>query len=92
MIARSAVVVRNDTLVTAAVGDEVVMMDIDSGTFYLLDDIGSFLWSRLATPTRVADLLGTIQEHYDVSPAQCESDVTDLLDRMRDRGLVRIDG
>lgn len=90
MITRSAVVTRRDDLVTAPVGEDLVMMDIDSGTFFTLDDIGTFVWSRLAGPTSVADLLDEIQHNYDVTPEQCEGDVLALLQQMHDRGLIDV--
>lgn len=90
MITRSAVVTRSTDLVTAPVGDDLVMMDVDSGTFFALDDIGSFVWGRLTGPTVVADLLADVQERYEVAPEQCEVDVLALLVRMHDSRLIRV--
>lgn len=90
MITRAAVVVRSDDLVSAVVGEDTMMMDVHSGTFFVLDDIGSFVWERLAGPTRVADLLVDVQGRFDVAPEQCEADVLALLERMRASGLVGV--
>ena len=81
---------RSPDLFSAPVDDELVMMDAESGTFYALDDIGRFVWTRLSGPMVVADLLADIQEQYEVAPEQCEMDVLALLKHMHDSRLIRV--
>ena len=90
MITESALVSRNDELLSAPVGEELAMMDIDAGTYYVLDDIGSFIWSSLAEPTCVADLLERLQERYDVTARRCSEDVLPLLEHLHEKGIVRV--
>ena len=65
------------------------MLDIDSGRYYLLDDIASFIWTRLADPRSVGALVSDLQERYEVTPEQLESDVLPFLAHLHDKGLVR---
>lgn len=65
------------------------MMDLGSGSYYLLDDIASFIWTRLSTPTDVLSLLDALQERYDVAAEQCAADVLRFLGHLHDKGLVR---
>lgn len=83
-------VTRSTEVFCAAVGDELVMMDVDSGTFYVLDDISTLIWERLAAPTVVSDLLVDVRERYEVGSEQCEADVLTLLEQMRDSSLIRV--
>lgn len=87
---RDTVVARGEQVITAQVGEELAMMDVESGSQYVLDDIASYVWSAIDPPRRVGDLLAEIQLTYDVPPTQCESDVVALLERMRDQGLVHL--
>ena len=91
-ISPSSVVARSDDAIAAPLGDELAMMDIEAGKYYMLDGIAGDVWSQLASPTRVDQVLARLQERYDVTPEQCEADVIALLEQMRDKGLVRVGG
>ena len=81
---------RNDEHVSASLGEALAMMDIDAGTYYVLDDVAATVWSRLAEPTTVADLLAALQSSYDVEAERCEADVLPFLSQLRERGLVHV--
>jgi hypothetical protein len=81
---------RNPDLVTAPLGDELAMMDVDTGTYFVLDEIAAFIWDQLAEKMTLASLLDALQRHYDVSPERCESDVLPFLLKLHAKQLVRI--
>ena len=89
-ITSSDVLVRAERHVTAALGDGLAMMEIDTGTYYLLDEVAAAVWSRLAQPTRVSELMAELRRSYDVATERCEADVLPFLARLRDKGLVRV--
>jgi len=88
MIDRSATLRRTDDHVSASLEESLVMMDIDAGKYYLLDGVASFVWTRLAEPTPVSDLVATLCDRYDVTPERCEADVLPFLTQLHDKGLV----
>ena len=88
MIERSAVLHRTDDHVSAPLDESLVMMDVDAGKYYLLDDVASFVWTRLAAPMSVADLVDELCSHYDVAPSRCEADVLPFLTELHEKGLV----
>lgn len=90
-ISRDHVVRRSDDVVTAPLGEDLAMMDVDAGTYYVLDDIAHYVWASLAESRRVGDLLVDVLARYDVTPERCDADVLALLDRMHGKGLVRVD-
>ena len=92
LLTPSAVVSRSEELVSAPIGDELAMMDVDTGSYYMLDDIGTFVWEAISGPTRVADVLVRVREQYDVSAERCEADVLALLESLREKGLLSADG
>jgi hypothetical protein len=71
------------------VGDALVMMDMDNGAYYSLDEIATSIWRWLEQPLTVAELLARLQREYDVSPRQCEDDVLPFLEQLYAAGLVR---
>jgi hypothetical protein len=82
--------VRTGDLVTAPLGDETAMLDLASGSYYILDDIAAVIWASLQTPTTAAQLCAALQQRYDVTPSQCEADVMPFLQALHGQGLVRI--
>jgi hypothetical protein len=89
MIARTAVLRRTDEHVSAPLEESLVMMDIDAGKYYLLDDVAAFVWERLAQPTPVDALVGELCGRYDVTPERCEADVLPFLTQLHEKGLVQ---
>lgn len=64
------------------------MMNIESGTYYVLDEVGSYIWSCLSTPTSVTELLRALQEDYEVGPDRCEREVVPFLERISAKQLI----
>ena len=89
MLERTAVLRRTDDHVSAPLEDSLVMMDIDAGKYYLLDDVASLVWSRLAAPTSVQDLVAELCSRYEVSESRCEADILPFLTQLHEKGLVR---
>ena len=79
---------RADRLQAGQVDDEVVMIDIDSGKYYGLDPIGSFIWNHLATPIRIADLCTLLGQRYTVEAERCQREVLALLEQMQERDML----
>jgi hypothetical protein len=84
------VLVRNEHHVSAPLGEALAMMDVDAGKYFLLDDVAAAVWSRLAEPVRVADLVAELRQRYDVDPEQCEADLLPFLGLLREKKLVRV--
>jgi len=88
-ITSSSTIVRSDSILSSPVDSEIVMIDLQRGSYYGLDAVGADIWNRLAAPTRVAELCESLVREYDVDPATCEQDVLALLDDMAAQMLVR---
>lgn len=87
-----------ETVVRAASGnvhteleDEVVILDLERGAYFGLQEVGKRIWSLLKEPMTVASLESTILSEYDVERDRCREDLRSLLRELRDRGLVTVD-
>ena len=76
--------------VAADVGGETVLMSLERSRCYGLGGIGSEIWSKLASPVRVADLVDDFNGRYQAPPGVIERDVLQLLTQLVDEGLIRI--
>ncbi len=86
----SDVVVLDESLVSAAVGEEMVVLHAKTSTYYDTDAIGADIWRRLAQPTIVQELCASLVERYEVDLATCERDVLAFLEQAHREGLVRV--
>jgi hypothetical protein len=77
-ISGATLVSRNGDLMTAPVHDETVMMNIASGHYFGLDDIGSAIWRRLETPQTFDALIDALAAEYDAERSVIASDVAKL--------------
>lgn len=89
-IADTTVVTRNADLMTAPVHDETMIMDIKSGTYYGLDDIGTAIWLRLETPKTFGALIDSLVAEYDAERSAIVSDVAKLLTLMTEHKVVTL--
>jgi Coenzyme PQQ synthesis protein D (PqqD) len=77
--------------VSCALADESAILNLKNSVYYGLDPVGTRIWSLLQQPISVAELRDTILDEYDVEAARCETDLLDLLETMRDEGLIRVE-
>jgi hypothetical protein len=89
-ITDSTIISRSPSVLTAEVDGEIVMMSIEQGQYFGLDDIGSDIWKRLDPPCAFADLIERLAADYDADRASIATDVWALLESMAARDVVRL--
>lgn len=75
-------------IMTADMNGATVMLDIESGKYFNLGEVGGRIWEILEQPTSVKDLVSTLVQEYDVTEEQCLEDIVPFLEKMLNRGLV----
>lgn len=83
-----SVVMARTTHVTCALGDEIAILDLESGTYYGLDSVGADVWRMIEKPITVAKVRDALLDLYEVEVARCECDLLDLLAELHSRGLI----
>jgi coenzyme PQQ synthesis protein D (PqqD) len=77
--------------VSAGLGDEAVILGLDRGEYYGLNDAGTRIWNLIQEPRRVSDVRDTLVREFDIDPERCEREVIRLLSDMASEGLVDVD-
>lgn len=90
MITPATRVVRDSSLISASLGQEIAMLHVDSGRYFFLNDVGAAVWEHLESPTTAAALCSTLIAQYEVPPSQCEADVLSLLNTLLEKQLIRV--
>jgi hypothetical protein len=70
-------------------GDESILLDLETETYFGLNAAGTRLWNLLTTGPSIHDAFEVMLEEYDVSPDELERDMGALIDELVARGLLR---
>jgi hypothetical protein len=77
-------------VLTAEVDGEIVMMSIEQGRYFGLDDIGSDIWKRIEPPCSFASLIDALAADYEADRVTIATDVQSLLGLMAEQDVVRL--
>lgn len=89
-ITPETIIRRSDALLSNNLGEDVVMMDIEQGSYYGLEDVAARIWQFTENPVSVGNLCQNLTSEYDVSVEQCQQDVTKFLGELVDRNIIQI--
>lgn len=92
MISSNAIVTTNKDVVSAIIDNNVVLLKIDTRTYFSLNSVGAFVWSIIQTPYLASEICSRVIEEYDVSAEQCEPDILNLLQQLHEHALIQIVG
>lgn len=85
----STLLTRKPGIYTAQMNGETVMMDIDTGKYYNLGDVGGRIWDILEQPMTLGELVEKLVSEYNVSAEKCAADIKPFLEKMAAAGLIR---
>lgn len=79
---------RTDGLLSAAIGDELLMMSAAEGKYFNLNDVGTRIWELLAEPVSAEGLVAALTAEYTVDADTAREQVVEFLSALRERGLL----
>jgi hypothetical protein len=85
-----SLVTRHPDLIAAEADGEVLMLDVESGNYFGLNEVASFVWLQLETPLTVAELCDRVQSEFEVDETRCLADLIAHLTAMVAEGLVQV--
>lgn len=77
--------------VSSKVGDETVILNVETGRYHGLRGTGVRVWELLGGGTTIAEIERALLEEYDVEAETCRADLLELVRDLRSAGLVEID-
>lgn len=81
----------SDQVIESQVGDETVLLHLESGTYYGLDTIGTVIWGKLKEGAEPAEICEAISQEYDVSLETAQDDARNFLNDLKKHQII-IDG
>lgn len=69
--------------------DELLAIDAQAGYVYSLSESAGRVWDLIATPISLDVIVSQLQKEFNVDEQTCVRDVSQLLQDLRDAGLVQ---
>jgi len=79
----------SENVVMREVGDEVMLLDLATGTYFGLNSVGGRFWQLLENGKSPLEARETMLAEFDVAPEVLDSDLEALLDELAVQGLVQ---
>ena len=79
-------------VMTRTVGEEVVILDLATGTYFGLDPVGARMWELMGEGKTLGEVCGVMLEEYEVSREELERDTLRLAGELNGQGLIQIAG
>jgi hypothetical protein len=67
---------------------EQVILDLKTGVYYGLDEVGTFLWERFASGKTLAQARADLVAEFDVEAGRAAADLSRLVQTLKKRNLV----
>lgn len=72
------------------IGEETVILDLESGTYFGLDPLGARMWQMLEEGKSVGEARDAIFDEYEVERDRLEADLLALAAELAERKLVTV--
>ena len=87
-LAPDTVLRRAADAVHADVDGLVVMLDLDAGSYYGLNEVGTHIWGLLAEPRTLDAVAADLHRSYEVEEAEAREAARAFLAELVERGVV----
>lgn len=90
MITATSTVVVSQNQVSSELNGEAVILNMQDGVYYGLDEVALVIWNAIQRPTTIAQICEVVRAEYEVSEAECAHSVVALLEHLHSVGLVEV--
>ncbi|MDP4124820.1 MAG: lasso peptide biosynthesis PqqD family chaperone [Bacillota bacterium] len=91
VIDKNTIVHKKEDIVTAQLDGKAVMMSVENGKYYGMDEIATAIWENIEKPVSVIQLVHILTEEFDVSEERCQTDVIAFLTKLYSENLIEAD-
>ncbi len=85
-----ACVVVSKNQVSSELAGEAVILNMDRGMYYGLDEVGARIWKLIQQPQTLSQVRDVLIGEFQVTQDQCERDLLALIEQLSQAGLVLV--
>jgi len=81
---------KNKNVVWQMVGDELMLLNPETGSFFGLNQVASECWDYIDGQKSIEDIVAILLKEYDVQPDTLSKDIYDLIQKMEEKGIITL--
>jgi len=90
-LTQDSILVRPQETIATEIDREIIVMDIEAGSYYGLEGPARSVWEALSAPISFRELLDKISGEYEIDLATCSEDVRVFLLELAQEGLLHVE-
>jgi len=83
-------ITRNSDIDATDLDGEVVMMNLEKGQYFMMNQVGSRIWEIIKEPSTVNNIINTLLGEFQVEKNQCKENVVEFLGKLKNANLISI--
>lgn len=88
MIGLGRILTRSERVVAQQAQGEQVLLALDTGQYYTLNEVGSMVWALFDGSASLASVVTAVCAEFEAPPQVVEADVVELVRDLLDEGLL----
>lgn len=80
---------RHPSAVDEQVEQDSLVLDLETGRYFGLGEVGGFIWRQLNGSTGLEEIADKVSHHYEIRREQAVEDLRDFIARLHDFGLIQ---
>jgi len=81
--------IQNKKVIQSKIGDEVVMLDMDSGFYFGLNSVASIIWGKLEKEMSIDEIISDLLNDYNIDKLTCEEETKDFLEQLLEKNIIK---
>jgi hypothetical protein len=82
--------IQNKKVIQSKIGEEVVMLDMDSGFYFGLNSVASIIWSKLEIPISFEEIIDQLMNEYNIDRQTCEIDTKAFWNQLLEKDIIKL--
>ena len=77
-------------VIFAELGEEISLLSIQSGFYYMLNAVAASVWRQINQPTSLTEIKIHLLEEFNVEESRCERDLMRIVEDLHSHGLIEV--
>ena len=86
----NSMIIRNAEIDDTDLDGEKVMMNLDKGQYFMMNEVGSRIWEIASEPKTVEEIVQALLNEYEVEREQCKNTVVEFLGELAKSDLIKV--
>ena len=90
MVKNNSIIVKNKDIEVTDFNNEKVMMDLEQGKYFALNDVGGRIWELADENNKVQDIIDILLTEYEIDEETCKNEVIRYIEELLSNGVIKI--